>query len=285
MAVSRGLNGIGLAIVIPAIQSLVADSTDESNCGLAFGWLQLTGNLGSIIGGLCAVLFASISVMGIPGWRIAFHLVAIISVIVGVLVYQFADDLRFSRNNGTTRKGVHKSFWSDVKDLINEAKSVIRIPTFQVIVAQGVSGSFAGSAWAFAPMWLELIGFSHEETAFLCTIFVIGVSLGGLFGGGLGDILAKRLPNSGRIILSQITTGVAIPLTAVLLLVLPDDPSTAVMHGFVLFIIGFFTSWAAPATNKYVCSIDYVLFHVLSFWCFGILQLLVIVLIRQGSLP
>ncbi|KAB1210265.1 hypothetical protein CJ030_MR6G013340 [Morella rubra] len=250
VAVSRGLNGIGLAIVIPAIQSLVADSTDESNRGLAFGWLQLTGNLGSIIGGLCAVLFASISVMGIPGWRIAFHLVAIISVIVGVLVYQFADDLRFSRNNGTTRKGVHKSFWSDVKDLINEAKSVIRIPTFQVIVAQGVSGSFAGSAWAFAPVWLELIGFSHEETAFLRTIFVIGVSLGGLFGGGLGDILAKRLPNSGGIILSQITTGVAIPLTAVLLLVLPDDPSTAVMHGLVLFIIGFFTSWAAPATNN-----------------------------------
>ena len=83
MAVSRGLNGIGLAIVIPAIQSLVADSTDDSNRGLAFGWLQLTANLGSIIGGLCAVLFAATSIMGIPGWRIAFHLVAIISVIVG----------------------------------------------------------------------------------------------------------------------------------------------------------------------------------------------------------
>lgn len=74
MAVSRGLNGIGLAIVIPAIQSIVADSTDDSNRGLAFGWLQLTGNLGSTIGGLCAVLFATTSIMGIPGWRIAFHL-------------------------------------------------------------------------------------------------------------------------------------------------------------------------------------------------------------------
>ena len=71
VAVSRGLNGIGLAIVIPAIhQSLVADSTDDSNRGLAFGRLQLTGNLGSIIGGLCAVLFAPTSILGVPGWRI-----------------------------------------------------------------------------------------------------------------------------------------------------------------------------------------------------------------------
>lgn len=250
MAVSRGLNGIGLAIVIPAIQSLVADSTDDSNRGMAFGWLQLTGNLGSIIGGLCAVLFATTPIMGIPGWRIAFHLVAIISVIVGILVRLFAKDPRFYESNSITRNQIQKPFWSDVKDLINEAKSVIRIPSFQVIVAQGVFGSFSGSAWSFAPMWLELVGFSHEETAFLWTILVIGVSLGGLFGGRMGDIVAKRLPNTGRIILSQISSGSAIPLIALFLLVLPYDPSTAFMHGLVLFIIGFCASWQAPATNK-----------------------------------
>nr|POE82084.1 protein spinster [Quercus suber] len=252
VAVSRGLNGIGLAIVIPAIQSLVADSTDDSNRGLAFGWLQLTGNLGSIIGGLCAVLFAPTSILGVPGWRIAFHLIAIISVIVGILVVLFANDPHFSKINSTARNRVQnqKPFWSDVKDLIKEAKSVIRIPSFQVIVAQGVSGSFAGAAWSFAPMWLELVGFSHEKTAFLSTIRVIGVSLGGLFGGWMGDILAKRLPNTGRTILSQICTASAIPLTGILLVLLPDDPSSAFIYGLVLFIIGFFTSWAAPATNN-----------------------------------
>ncbi|KAK7828705.1 hypothetical protein CFP56_029978 [Quercus suber] len=244
VAVSRGLNGIGLAIVIPAIQSLVADSTDDSNRGLAFGWLQLTGNLGSIIGGLCAVLFALTSILGVPGWRIAFHLIAVISVIVGILVGLFANDPHFSKSNSTARNGVQnqKPFWSDVKDLIKEAKSVI--------VAQGVSGSFAGAAWSFVPMWLELLGFSHETTAFLSTIRVIGVSLGGLFGGWMGDILAKRLPNTGRTILSQICTASAIPLTGILLVLLPDDPSSAFMYGLVLFIIGFFTSWAAPATNN-----------------------------------
>ncbi|XVF17229.1 hypothetical protein REPUB_Repub10bG0101700 [Reevesia pubescens] len=251
VAVSRGLNGIGLAIVIPAIQSLVADSTDESNRGIAFGWLQLTGNIGAILGGLCSVLIAPKTIMGIPGWRFAFHLVWIISVVVGILVHFFAKDPRFSDiDNRANEHAAHKSFSSQVKDIIKEAKSVMRIPTFQIIVAQGVSGSFPGSAWSFSPMWLELIGFSHETTAFIMTLFVVSSSLGGLFGGKMGDILAKRLPNSGRIILSQISAGSAIPIAAVLMLALPDNPSTAFFHGLVFSIMGLCTSWNAPATNN-----------------------------------
>ncbi|KAJ7945393.1 Major facilitator superfamily [Quillaja saponaria] len=109
VAVSRGLNGIGLAIVLPAIQSLIADLTDESNRGMAFGWMQFTSNFGSIIGGLCSVLLAS--------------------------------------------------------------------------------------------------------TSF-------------------------------------ISAGSAIPLAGILLLVLPDDPSSSFMHGMILFIMGLTTSWNAPATNN-----------------------------------
>ncbi|KAK2995783.1 hypothetical protein RJ640_013509 [Escallonia rubra] len=254
VAISRGLNGIGLAIATPALQSLVADSTDESNRGLAFGWLQLTGNLGSIIGGLCSVLIASTSFLGIPGWRIAFHLVGLISVVVGILVRLFAHDPHFSDDEDRAHIP-HKSFLSEVKDLIKESREVIKISSFQIIVAQGVFGSFPWSALSFAPLWLELIGFSHRKTAFLWTIFVIAQSLGGLFGGRMGDILAKRLPNSGRIILSQISAGSTIPLAAILLLVLPDNPSTAFTHGLVLVIMGLSTSWNAPATNKSRTSI------------------------------
>ncbi|GAB2226071.1 hypothetical protein Droror1_Dr00021857 [Drosera rotundifolia] len=251
VAVSRALNGIGLAIVTPAIQSLIADSTDDSNRGTAFGWLQLTGNLGSIMGNLCSVLIAPRTFIGIPGWRVAFHLVAIVSVIVGILVYLFAHDPRFEDHDDHRRAHTSKmSFWSELKDLFKEAKSVVRIPSFQIIVAQGVSGSFPWSALSFAPMWLELIGFSHETTASLMTAFVIAGSLGGLFGGKMGDILSRRLPNSGRIILSQISSSSAIPLAAILLLGLPDDPSSAFMHGLVLFIMGLCTSWNGPATNN-----------------------------------
>ncbi|XP_008440603.2 uncharacterized protein LOC103484977 isoform X1 [Cucumis melo] len=250
VAISRALNGIGLAIVIPAIQSLVADSTDDSNRGLAFGWLQLTGNLGSIIGGLCSILMASTSFMGIPGWRISFHLVGLISVIVGLLVWIFANDPHFSENNGRGKDHPRKPLWSEIKDLVKESKSVIGIQSFQIIVSQGVAGSFPWSALSFAPMWLELVGFSHEKTGFLWTLFIIASSLGGIFGGRMGDILSKRFPNSGRIVLSQISSASAVPLAAILLLVLPDNPSTTFLHGLVLFIMGFSMSWNAPATNN-----------------------------------
>ena len=251
MAISRGLNGIGLAIVTPAIQSLVADSTDDTNRGTAFGWLQLTGNFGSIIGGLLSVLIASTTVMGIPGWRIAFHLVAILSVVIGALVHLFANDPRFTDSDGKRKEQPpHKPFKEDVKELVKEAKAVMKVPSFQILVAQGVSGSFPWSSLSFAPMWLELMGFSHKKTATILTLFNVAGSLGGLFGGKMGDTLAKPLPNAGRIILSQISSGSAIPLAAILLLGLPDDPSSAAMHGFVFFVTGFFISWNAPATNK-----------------------------------
>ncbi|CAI9301841.1 unnamed protein product [Lactuca saligna] len=250
VAISRALNGIGLAIVGPAIQSLVADSTNDENRGMAFGWLQLTSNLGSIIGGLLSLLLASTTFLGISGWRIAFHLVGIISVIVGIMVRLFADDPRFKDSKTPQNVGKNQTLLSQVKELAREAKSVINIRSFQIIVAQGVTGSFPWSALSFAPMWLELVGFSHKDTAFLMTLFVIGNSFGGLFGGRVGDILSKRNPNSGRIVLAQISSASAIPLGALLLLALKDDPSALFSHAIVLFVTGFFISWNGPATNN-----------------------------------
>ncbi|KAI3873366.1 hypothetical protein MKX03_003235 [Papaver bracteatum] len=250
VAISRGLNGIGLAIVIPAIQSLVADSTDDHNRGVAFGWLQVTGNIGTILGGLLSVLLASTSFMGIAGWRISFHLVAIISVIVGVLVGLFAKDPRFVDKRNTDGSSLGKSLLLEFKELFREAKSVMKIPSFQIIVAQGVSGSFPWSALSFAPMWLELIGFTHKQTALLMGMFTVASSIGALFGGKMGDVLSVRFPNAGRIILSQISSGSAIPLAWILLLGLPDDPNTAFKHGLILFIMGLFITWNAAATNN-----------------------------------
>ncbi|CAN4097273.1 unnamed protein product [Withania somnifera] len=251
IAISRGLNGIGLAIVTPAIQSLVADSTNERNRGTAFGWLQLTTNFGSTLGGLISVLLAETSFMGIPGWRIAFHLVGIISVAVGILVRLFASDPRHLDSDGNAKdQPPPQPFQEEVRQLLKEAKEVIKVPSFQLLIAQGISGSFPWSALSFAPMWLELMGFCHKTTALLWTLFNVAQSLGALFGGIMGDVLSKHLPNAGRIILAQISSGSAVPLAAILLLLLPYDPSTVLMHGLVLFIMGLCVSWNAPATNN-----------------------------------
>ncbi|XP_075083848.1 uncharacterized protein LOC107819958 [Nicotiana tabacum] len=251
VAIARGLNGIGLAIVIPAIQSLVADSTDDGNRGTAFGWLALTSNFGSILGGILAVLIAETSFMGIPGWKISFHLVGFISVIVGFLVRLFANDPRFLDKDVNAKDQLAlKPFQEEVIELLKEAKAVIKIPSFQIIIAQGVSGTFSWSSLSFVTMWLELIGFSHKTTALLWTLFQVSLSLGALFGGRMGDVLANHFPNSGRILLAQISSGSGIPLAAILLLLLPNDPKTALLHGLVLIIMGLIISWCGSATNN-----------------------------------
>ncbi|CAL5064667.1 unnamed protein product [Urochloa decumbens] len=249
VAVARGLNGIGLALVTPAIQSLVADCSDDSTRGAAFGWLQLTGNIGSIIGGLFSLMLASTTIMGIAGWRVAFHIVGLISVVVGALVGLFAVDPHFL-NAGNGEQLLRKSAWEEMKDLVREAKAVVKIPSFQIIVAQGVTGSFPWSALSFAPMWLELMGFTHNKTGILMTTFALASSLGGLLGGKMGDHFAVRFPDSGRIVLSQISSASAIPLAALLLLGLPDDSNSVFLHGLVMFIMGLSISWNGPATNN-----------------------------------
>jgi hypothetical protein len=97
---------------------------------------------------------------------------------------------------------LRKSAWAEMKDLVREAKAVVKISSFQIIVAQGVTGSFPWSVLAFAPMWLELMGFTHNRTGLLMITFALASSLGGLLGGNMGDHFATCFPNFGQIVLS-----------------------------------------------------------------------------------
>ena len=57
---------------------------------------------------------------------------------VGVLIQLFANDPRFSVSNAKDTDTVkNRTFWLEVKDLVQEAKSVIKIPSFQIIVGTG----------------------------------------------------------------------------------------------------------------------------------------------------
>jgi MFS family permease len=252
MAISRGLNGIGLALVLPAISSLVADYTDDHTRGAAFGWLQMTCNLGSILGGSLGVLLAPITFLGVAGWRVAFHAVAVISVALGVLMWLFAADPAMSPS-AAAKSSKTAAAGSEAKELLQHARRVLGVTTFQIIVAQGIAGSIPWSALNFSAMWLELAGFTNWETSVITGLYLFATALGALFGGLIGDPVARRFPNTGRIALAQISSASALPLGAILLLALPNDPSTGVAHAVAFFVMGFAISWNASSTNKYEC--------------------------------
>jgi hypothetical protein len=81
---------------------------------------------------------------------------------------------------------------------------VARVRTFQIIIAQGAFGNIPWAALPFLTLWLELSCFSHSEAAALVLAFNIGTAFGGLLGGTIGDLAAKRSPDHGRVYVAQV---------------------------------------------------------------------------------
>ena len=96
----RAVNGFGLAIVIPALQSFIADSYKDAARGAGFGFLHLIGHMGGIGGGVLATVMAGHEFWGMPGWRCAFILMATLSALIGYFVLLFVVDPR--RTDPTT---------------------------------------------------------------------------------------------------------------------------------------------------------------------------------------
>lgn len=98
----RAVNGIGLAIVIPALQSFIADSYMDGVRGAGFGLLNLVGTVGGIGGGVLATVMAGHEFWGVPGWRCAFILMSTLSGLIGFLVFLFVVDPRRTSTDQTS---------------------------------------------------------------------------------------------------------------------------------------------------------------------------------------
>ncbi|OQU92450.1 hypothetical protein SORBI_3001G346000 [Sorghum bicolor] len=248
MALARGFNGVGLALVVPAIYSLVADYSDDGTRGSAFGWVGMAQFMGRVAGNTLGVLLAATSFLGVPGWRLAFYALALVSASIAALTWLLGADPR----RPVTVRGAKSATAAaaTLAQLAREARDVVKVPTFQIIVAQGVAGSVPWSALSFAAMWLELAGFTHWQTSALTGLNNLANAVGALFAGFVGDPLARRFPDTGRIALAQVCTASTVPLAAVLLLALPDDPAAVAAYAATFFVLGFVMPWCPVATNN-----------------------------------
>ncbi|KAL6867574.1 hypothetical protein ACP4OV_015598 [Aristida adscensionis] len=240
MAMARGFNGVGLALVVPAIYSLVADYSDDDTRGSAFGWVQMAQSMGKIVGVSLGVMLAPTMLLGVPGWRLAFCAVALLSALLAAMTWLLAADPRPANTKAT----------ATLADLVGEARDVVSVPTFRIIVLQGVAGTVPWSALSFAAMWLELVGFTHWETTVITNLNHLANALGAVFAGLVGDPVARRFPDTGRIALAQVCTASTVPLAAVLLLALPDDPSAYAAYAAAFFVLGLAMPWCPVATNN-----------------------------------
>lgn len=259
VALWRAVNGFGLAIVIPALQSFIADSYVDDVRGAGFGFLNLVGTIGGIGGGALATIMAGYSFWGVPGWRCAFIMMATLSSLIGLLVFLYVvDPGRKTPIDHVTRDSL------DREDLIEKCsarsssvwteswtamKSVMKVRTFQVIVLQGLVGSLPWTAMVFFTLWLELIGFDHNKAATLISLFAAGCALGSVVGGIIADKMSNIYPHFGRVICAQFSAFMGIPFSFFLLTIITQSVTSYYTYAFTLFVMGLIISWNGTAAN------------------------------------
>ncbi|KAJ8550074.1 hypothetical protein K7X08_033781 [Anisodus acutangulus] len=256
----RAVNGFGLAIVIPALQSFIADSYMDESRGAGFGFLSLVGTVGGIGGGAIATVMAGYKFWGIPGWRFAFVMMATFSILIAFLVFTFVVD---PRKRGSIEHDMAKNS-TDREDLIEKGstnpvsiwmeswtamKAVMKVQTFQFIVLQGLVGSLPWTAMVFFTLWFELIGFDHNSAATLVGLFAAGCAIGSFFGGVVADRIIHMYPNSGRIMCAQFSAFMGIPFSWFLLRVIAQSVSSYYTFAVTLFLMGLTISWNSTASN------------------------------------
>ncbi|KAL3630323.1 hypothetical protein CASFOL_023307 [Castilleja foliolosa] len=254
----RAVNGFGLAIVIPALQSFIADSYKDGVRGAGFGFLNLVGTVGGIGGGAIATVMAGNEYWGVPGWRCAFVIMGTLSCLIGFLVFQFVVDPRRISTTHDTSKVSERENLIDNRPTRSATiwyeswtamKTVIKVPTFQFIVLQGLVGSVPWTAIVFITLWFELIGFDHNSSATLVGLFAAGCAIGSFLGGVIADKLSQKYPYSGRIMCAQFSSSMGIPFSLFLLRVIPQEVGSFRMYAVTLFLMGLIISWNATATN------------------------------------
>jgi hypothetical protein len=129
---------------------------------------------------------------------------------------------------------------------------VLRIPTFRLIVAQGIAGSVPWSALAFLTLYFQLLGMSNAQASSLVALFLAGTAVGGLIGGCVGDAAAQRWPLRSRIAVTQFSVSIGIPFAFLVFKGLPRNgsPATVALYAAILLAFALLKAWPAPTCNN-----------------------------------
>ena len=284
------VNGLGLALVIPSVQSLTADLNAREARGTAFGSLWLVISLGGMLGALYATNVGAYMPMGIDGWRFVFVSVSVLrcvsshshtkptdqtrtlshslahplehslrSAVVGALNHLFVVDdaylekLRRDKQQHDSHDHC-RSLGKRMRDIASQVGSVMKIPTFSLIILQGVVGSVPYASLVFMTLWLQLLGMSDSSASIIVGLYLIGGGFGGLMGGWIGDRVASTYPNHGRILATQCSILIGVPFSLLIFkgMAFEGAPTTTIvaLYATCIFLFAVLTAWPAPCCNN-----------------------------------
>jgi MFS family permease len=203
----RVISGLGLGAFAPAAFSLIGDLFDNQSRGRATGIMRSVGLVGII---LSVILLPTLTENNPDGWRISFSLLGIASFLTGLFMLSIKEPTRGASEpelqNVITKEAADRysftwtDFWSLFKIrswrylLLNETLTKTSLAVF--------------TGWNFT----FITGMNLKSPFFYVTIFVvfIGLVIGNIFFGWLGDRLDQRLSSHGRVTMMQIGLFVSV---------------------------------------------------------------------------
>lgn len=237
----RVMNGVFLAVVHPTLQSIVADTVPSEERGKAFAKISIIeGAGGSITGFICTVLAMEIF-WGCYGWSLVCVSIGLVSVAQGLFLHWFMrEPLRSD--------GFQVSCGPGLSDAWSKLAVYMRLPSFQVVLVQGIFGATPFRVLAFKNMWLQSIGFSPATVASMIFVSELGHFPGICFGGWLGDKLAAWDKFKGRPYVAMMSLAGGAFLAWSLFTWIPTN--NAVLVTLCLFWLSFQVCWCQVGCNR-----------------------------------
>lgn len=245
--VCRSLNGAMLASLRPVSNGIVADVTDETKRGKAYGWVMLTMNVGSQFSTIVCTNLSTVTVFGFQGWRVACIAIGAYGICVGLAVAMCITEppREFAHLTRPTLRG-------ELSKLI----SYLRLPTFAIMVIQGCFGMVPINAFSYRTLYFQLVGLGNGVASALQSVGMAAAAVGNLLGGLVGDCFARRCPMHGRVFVAQITILSGIPVVFLTFMIDPpnDDAWAIVWYIVLLVAFGLAACWCATGVNWPILS-------------------------------
>jgi hypothetical protein len=208
----RIASGVVSASLVPLVQGVIGSACPAKERGAAFGLVVAFGESGKMLGLMMGGSMSHIHVLG--GWRGAFAILSVFTLLVGWVVNLVQEEIRHGlfcesrtwallEDLQVLENLEEKAVFDLLKKVWCDFVTIVKRPSFLVLMFQGVFACTALKALAYQTMWAQYLGFSDVKSSAISSSFPLGCICGAYVSGKLSDFMAKRYKDHGRILFGQ----------------------------------------------------------------------------------
>mmetsp|Transcript_22288 Transcript_22288/g.50764 ORF Transcript_22288/g.50764 Transcript_22288/m.50764 type:complete len:517 (-) Transcript_22288:185-1735(-) len=260
MIVLRAVVGGLLAALRPISNGIIADVTSEGKRGKVFGRVQCSLLVGMFLSTIIVGNLSRKTILGLNGWRVAFGVIGLIAMAVAALEARFLQEPPVNKAPQTSTASAEPAtarrckWFSAIVEEVRDLAKFLTIPTFSVMIMQGIFGTIPWTVMGNMMLYFQLSGIDDSKASILTGEQPIAGAFGNLLGGYIADFLAGRFGYHGRPLSAQITVALGIPLVWLIFGGVP--PGSMGFWAYFALIAGFglLGSWAQSGTNFPILS-------------------------------